>query len=769
MLQPFLKQSLAQSLMVSGTSAAVAVLMLMQMTASASEAESFLRGSPEELKKPTAPSSNVVHQQQGVLAPAVYGPQSNLHPQTGLPTGIHSGFSGNVPAGVTMGIPVGIPVAQPVGQPVGRVGSSLGSGGVGGSAGTLIDDGSGDEDDPEVPAGMSLFSAMNIVRTCSYYQGPVMRGGLTALWFTSAFRFQCRRDQPPGSRLAILYGDPEDWRLMFSSNAIIDGVAATDTFPVNALSYKYAAVSELSLKLAPILLDENFDEIEALGKQPITAVSLRASGRRPVLLSPRTYRCRAPVVSMSSPALSPMPPNSTLYYVPAYNLMTNPVLHTTYLSVATLASGKDEEAPHTDCMTPLRKDHPECMCLPVRVRRVWEKGVGAMLRARSVEYKGKQERKYLRFYARAGGDLEEAPKSAEHKPESKPAQPCVVGGKTYSTEAMHEAFLRVAWSAWLDCEPDAREWRLLAAVGRGDEGAAHATLADMKRWGDDAPTLARPRDGKTALHLVALHGLTATLAELFDTYYRRPAGLAPGVPVPEGATLDPTLADALGSTPLHDAILTGQTDAAVFLIMARAMAEPGLPRPSLRARDGAGNTPLHIAAQRGLLPVVKALVAAGASLGPLNNDRRTPLDAARANGRDDVVRFLAYFVQQQRAAATAAAAASGGSSAGSVGVGGAPIALADRVLDIIEHNPLRTPQDYVRAQLRARMLSPRMSAVRSLPAFAAMPEPETAAASAARAEAQPRFQRLAAALQESGTSAALLADDVFEAPPGTKA
>ena len=57
--------------------------------------------------------------------------------------------------------------------------------------------------------------------------------------------------------------------------------------------------------------------------------------------------------------------------------------------------------------------------------------------------------------------------------------------------------------------------------------------------------------------------------------------------------------------------------------------------------DAMGNTPLHIAARRGLLPVVRWLVEdRGAMITPLNHKNYTPIDMAFVCGHEDVVWYL---------------------------------------------------------------------------------------------------------------------------------
>ena len=57
-------------------------------------------------------------------------------------------------------------------------------------------------------------------------------------------------------------------------------------------------------------------------------------------------------------------------------------------------------------------------------------------------------------------------------------------------------------------------------------------------------------------------------------------------------------------------------------------------------KDASGNSPLHIAAAIGSLPITKLLLSGGADINATNAELNTPLLAAVQNGRDDVSIFL---------------------------------------------------------------------------------------------------------------------------------
>ncbi len=60
----------------------------------------------------------------------------------------------------------------------------------------------------------------------------------------------------------------------------------------------------------------------------------------------------------------------------------------------------------------------------------------------------------------------------------------------------------------------------------------------------------------------------------------------------------------------------------------------------VKAAENDGRTPLHWAAEKGHLDVVKYLVEKGADVKAANNDGRTPLNMAARNSHLDVVKYL---------------------------------------------------------------------------------------------------------------------------------
>lgn len=111
--------------------------------------------------------------------------------------------------------------------------------------------------------------------------------------------------------------------------------------------------------------------------------------------------------------------------------------------------------------------------------------------------------------------------------------------------------------------------------------------------------------GWTALHLASWSGRAQICAVLVDA----------GVPV-DVAAMTPGACE--GCTPLQLAVAQGH--GAVAEVLIKAGAEPS-------RRDDAGWTPLHQAAERGDLPMVKRLLLAGAEVNALCGDT-TPLGLA---------------------------------------------------------------------------------------------------------------------------------------------
>lgn len=84
-------------------------------------------------------------------------------------------------------------------------------------------------------------------------------------------------------------------------------------------------------------------------------------------------------------------------------------------------------------------------------------------------------------------------------------------------------------------------------------------------------------------------------------------------------------------TPLHEAILKGQTEISLALINAGA---------SVNAKSSSGSTPLHYAAANGLVHVTLALIVAGSRVNEPNEQGKTPLHLAAERNFLAIVQIL---------------------------------------------------------------------------------------------------------------------------------
>ena len=148
--------------------------------------------------------------------------------------------------------------------------------------------------------------------------------------------------------------------------------------------------------------------------------------------------------------------------------------------------------------------------------------------------------------------------------------------------------------------------------------------------------------GRTALHIAASMPDITVVRALLDA---------------EDGLADPRHTDFRGQTPVHIAASRGYDDAVAELVMfeymvrqrpSSAESSSGRRRSSrlvsINQQDKGGNSPLHLAAGRGHLDVVRALERTSESwtwdLGAENNKGLTPLQLATHNGHIDVVMKL---------------------------------------------------------------------------------------------------------------------------------
>ncbi len=106
---------------------------------------------------------------------------------------------------------------------------------------------------------------------------------------------------------------------------------------------------------------------------------------------------------------------------------------------------------------------------------------------------------------------------------------------------------------------------------------------------------------------------------------------------------DPNAKDALGSTPLHNAVRAGREDIARWLVE-----DSSGPAVNLNASDCAMDTPLHLAVRMRRERACEMLVRRGAILPVLNNANLTPLDMAKAGNQVALVELFLGHVDRMR-------------------------------------------------------------------------------------------------------------------------
>lgn len=160
-------------------------------------------------------------------------------------------------------------------------------------------------------------------------------------------------------------------------------------------------------------------------------------------------------------------------------------------------------------------------------------------------------------------------------------------------------------------------------VRRGAPEGLHeaAALGDLPRTEEllrkEAEGVARySPDGWTPLHLASFFGHLDVCEALLH----------------RGAPVHAVSHNAMGNQSLHAAVAGGRLPVVMALLAAGAEVNSG--------RSHGGYTPLHLAAGGGDLPMIQALLSAGAELGARDESGLTPVELARRSGEDAVVELL---------------------------------------------------------------------------------------------------------------------------------
>ncbi|GAB1312345.1 Heterokaryon incompatibility domain-containing protein [Madurella fahalii] len=151
---------------------------------------------------------------------------------------------------------------------------------------------------------------------------------------------------------------------------------------------------------------------------------------------------------------------------------------------------------------------------------------------------------------------------------------------------------------------------LLLAIQYDNDEAVRLLLE--KSGGDDMNLDLKDSTGKAALHLAAQMGKENLVEELVQR------------------NADRTVQDMLDRTPLFLAVQHGREKVVDVLLVPRSLNKP----------DVHGRTPLHVAAERGYLNIVKKLLGHGAERDNRDHQGRTPLLLAAENGEKEVVDLL---------------------------------------------------------------------------------------------------------------------------------
>ncbi|XP_050314326.1 tyrosine-protein kinase Shark [Anthonomus grandis grandis] len=130
---------------------------------------------------------------------------------------------------------------------------------------------------------------------------------------------------------------------------------------------------------------------------------------------------------------------------------------------------------------------------------------------------------------------------------------------------------------------------------------------------------AKNQDGKTATHIAAINGQNDILKTLIDH------------------NSNANLRDAGGLTPLHYACQYNRVETVKLLIISG--------RANIQAQiTDTREVPLHIAASKGHINVMRALLSLNAPVNPRTKEGLVPAQLARINGHTEAARFLEEYV-----------------------------------------------------------------------------------------------------------------------------
>jgi ankyrin repeat protein len=192
---------------------------------------------------------------------------------------------------------------------------------------------------------------------------------------------------------------------------------------------------------------------------------------------------------------------------------------------------------------------------------------------------------------------------------------CNTNGNTPLHFAASRGYLEVCRillerNAEVDSQNNDGSTPFLRALERGHPDVARLLLDR------NADVRVHDTDGNSPLHFAAYHGYLEVCRILLE----------------RNAEVDPRNNDGL--TPFSRALAwKNETNPDILQLFLAHNAD-------MRVHDGRGNTPLHLAAQNGLLEVARKLLERNVEVDPRNHDETTPFLAALANGHFDVARLL---------------------------------------------------------------------------------------------------------------------------------